>query len=351
MKCLGIYLKNMIRIAFVHTEYQQNILFALCLQEKIIIDYLIIRENTLLNKDVSKYVKKVIYYNYHTYTLKNINDYYIDFIKKNISPIVIKQDIIFYTWTLLHPLVRLSIQESNSYKINIFEDGSGSYIKWGKLNYTNLKSTFLLFIIASILSKKIRILREKKIISWSFFNNSYPDNNYINKKISPPSFEEVLLKSIKSHKVIELEDNSIVFITSPYVEDRILTTSQYIESFTKSIEKIMIDSATKRKHIYLKLHPRNHKTKEKERVLEVEKLLKIEIEILEDDSNIELIAIQNKTKQIKYYSIGSTALYILKILTLSRNSTILIKDENLLRNFDFQRQLVKVYKKIGIKTI
>ena len=224
----------MTNIAFVSTEYQQHILASICLQEKIAIDMLFLKKGILLHTYMNKYIHKIIYYEDNPFSWRSINKYYQEYMK-TIAPYIDNSDEYrIFTWSIINPLSRYAINFTQCNDINLIEDGSGSYARWGFNNYrlgikTFIISTVILSMI-NILSKSIVPLKNIHISGWALFSECYPDYDINKKLITHQSFLQVIEKSLNTTlKEINIGRDSVVFITSAYVEYSLLNEEEFFD--------------------------------------------------------------------------------------------------------------------------
>jgi len=342
-------------IAFVFTEYQQNILFAICLQKNTHIDILFIRKNIALHHNVNKFTGKIIYFKDTPFSWRSVWKYYRVY-RETIHPVLDnKEDYLVFTWSLDNPIVKHTINSFKTTTIHLFEDGSGSYVRWGFYNYNLGFKTFIvssfIFLSTNLLSFRFRPLNRSSIKGYSLFDNSFPDLNIEKELITHQNFQKIIENSVaKCGDIFEFNNESIVFITSPYVEFGILNENEYIEVIIKSIEKIYQKNKVVKK-VYWKVHPRTNVENEKSRLRSVEETTNIDFEIVYADFNIELIAFANRQNKIQYYSLGSTSLYVIKALVSDDSEVYLLESELLKGKLTTQFQLSQLYKSIGVKII
>jgi len=346
----------MTNIAFVFTEYQQNILFAICLQQRIHIDILFIRENITLHKNANIFVRKVVYYKDVPFSWRSVWKYYRVY-KMSVSPLLDRKNSYrIFTWNIENPLCRYAINFTRCKQIELFEDGSGSYMKWGLNNYNLGLKTFAIstFIhsFTNIFSLQAVPLNHSNINGWALFENCYPDFNISKKIIDHKCFQKIIEDALsKESEIANLENGATVFINSPYVEFGILSENEYTNMIIDTVKKISMHTQFPIDRIYWKLHPRTNQENEKMRLQYIHEMTNITFEVLSSEVNMELIALANNDKKLNYYSLGSSSLYIIKALVSNDTSVCLIESEILKNKAGIQMQLIEMYKLMGIRVM
>lgn len=343
-------------IAFIYTEYQQNILFAICLQEKIQIDIIFVRNNIVIQDDIFTVVHKIVYYEDTSFSWRSVWKYHRVY-KKAISPCLDENSSYrIFTWTIVGPIARYAINLTQCVNIDLIEDGSGSYIKNGLYNYNQGFKTFavstFVFWFTNIFSMSLLPLKCSYIKGWSLYDNCYPDFNIKKNIIEHKNFQKVIRNSLdEKSKNLDVESNAVMIITSPYVEFGILSENEYIQIMIQLIEKIKQHKKENIKTIYWKLHPRTNIKDEKIRLAQIQTITNTNVKILYADSNIELIALVNQEKYLQYYSLGSSSLYVIKSLVPEDTVICLVESKNLTNKLKAQSELNKLYEWIGIEII
>ncbi len=183
-------------ISFAGSEYQQNILFAICMQKKIVLDILFIRKDIKLHHNVDDYARKIVYFGYVPFSWRSIWKYYKEY-SRVVAPVLDNSESYrVMTWSLTDPLIRYTINFFNVKDIYYFEEGSGSYRKYGPYNYnlgikTFFVSTFI-FLSTQVLSLTIKPLRPSWIKGWALFDNCFPDIDIEKKIIEHKCFQKVV---------------------------------------------------------------------------------------------------------------------------------------------------------------
>lgn len=340
-------------IAFVYTEYQQNILFAICLQTGVKIDTLFIRNNIAIHSNATMYVDAIVRFEDIPFSWRQVGKYYQEY-KKTVSPYIHTGEAYrIFTWSLTNPVVRYAINFSRCKQIALFEDGSGSYVKWGSFNRNYGHKTFLVslfvFSFTNVLSMSLLPLKKSNMVGWSLFENCYPDLNIQNNLISHSYFQKIIWDALnKENTHCEIENNAIVFINSPYVEFSILSEKEYESALIDTVEKIISHTSSRSDTIYWKLHPRTNREKEKSRLENIARITGVTCQIIEANESMESFALKNQDKQTEYYSLGSSALYVIKALVNENTSVYLIENDTLKSKLGLQEALIGVYKTIGI---
>lgn len=198
---------------------------------------------------------------------------------------------------------------------NVIEDGLRNYIDEKKLeNLEKGKMLKIFFLNTLILRFNIKFLKYKcygfdKITKKIYLTNPEEIKSQIlrekslkldihelwrNKTIQEKN-EILKLFNAEKYKNINLK-NSVIILTQPLSEDKIVTEQEKIDIYRKIIEKI------KNKKIYIKPHPRE-KT-------DYKKIIST-LKIIEKDIPIELLALQN-LKDAKIITLFSTGARIFK---------------------------------------
>jgi len=313
-------------IAFLYTEYQQNILFSICEQENIKFDIIFIKDNIKINKYINLYTKEVIVYKNIHYKVSNILNYYNEF-NANIKKHLKKNDkYLIFTWSIENPIVRFSLLYLKDYEVNLIEDGTGSYIDWQDNKLLGIKSFIaisLIKLLTNVFSLSKNKIKNKVTKGWSLFRNSFPEFDIKKNIIQKKYFIKVINTQSETCKNnIELKDNSLVFISSPYVEVGLLKEEEYLEILLSNLKKIK-----KVDYFYWKPHPRISLKKEQQRINFINNKLNINFHLININTNIELIAYMNRYKKIIYTSLGSTSLYVLKALNIDNILLLEVKWE------------------------
>jgi hypothetical protein len=335
-------------IGFIYTEFQYNILAAICQQENIKLDHLFIRKGLNINLLYLKhFTKSYSFYENTSMGFFNIPQFYKIF-KKDLAPFLNKEDKYnVFTWSVdnpvVNPIINYVYKHCKIDKINIFEDGTGSYI----LKKRNFKNKLFLFIYKLFVFFHYPDLRKKHnipITGWSLIKNSFPYLKLKNNKIiDVHNYKNVLLKQMPSQIPI-LENNSNILITSPFVEYNILSEIEYLKALETSIKNIQkSDSFNNR--IYIKPHPRNNINKLKTMLDQINKNNNIKYIFIDNKQNIEFLALKNEGVKINYFSNGSSSLYVIKTLQLKNASVYLIKNNILEKSL---KQLYAFYRNIEI---
>ena len=335
-------------IAFVYTAYQQNIVHALCLQKKIVIDVLFAREGIVLHDNAC--FNKIIRFENLPYTIKNIITYYRILFRSVVLPEIYGCKINLFSWTLAHPLVSFVIS-NNRTKVNIIEDGSGTYLLL-KNDFNLYKTKYILPLLTDVFRANYYFYKRKEITCWSLYHGCYPSEKYYNKLIYSQYFKKAIemVANLPDVKKIVLDENAIVYITSPYVEFGLMSKKDYVSSIIEAISILLIEHHTFTK-IYWKLHPSTNRNNEIKILDIVTEETGVKFTIIDSKENIEMIALHNKGKNICYYSFASTSLYVIKSLNLLNTKVGLIKSSILEKKQEYYLQLIQFYKKIGIDII
>lgn len=341
------------KIAFVYTEYQQNILFAICLQENIQLDVIFVRNNISMHHDIGNFVKKVILIEDIPFSWRSIRRYYREYKNIIFPEINPKESYLIFSWSIENPLVRLVLNRLKKKKIYLFEDGAGSYVQRGYFNLAikDFIVTAFIDLIIDLISFKIKPYNRKHFTGWSLYANCFPDFNIEKKIIGHQYFQEVMLGSIHDNEIIALQKGSVVFIQQPYVEMTILNEEEYIQVHIDAVmkmKKYILDNNFK---IIWKLHPRTNLDDEHRRMKIVSKHTGVQFEIIKERWNMEHIAYINREVKIQYFSLGSSSLYVILSLIPKSTSIFLIENEILIQKLSKQDQVNKLYNIIGIKLI
>ncbi len=345
----------MTNIAFVYTEYQQNILFAVCEQENIEIDILFVRKDIPLHKNADRYMHKVIYYEDNSFSWRSIGKYYQEYMKTMAPHIDNSSEYRIFTWSMVNPMSRYAINLTQCKNIDFIEDGSGSYAKWGFNNYNSGFKTFavssFIFLFTNIFSKSMMPLNHSYVSGWSLFDGCYPDFNINKNLIEHHYFQKAMMGSMQEKDDVSLEKGSMVFIQQPYVEMTILNEDEYIRIHTEAVVKMKKHSLNNRLTIIWKLHPRTDIDDEVRRVKKIKAQTDVEFEIIKEKWNMEYLAYINRENKIQYFSLGSSSLYVISALVSESTSVFLIENEALKQKLPAQVQINEFYKSIGIGLI
>ena len=346
-------MSNHKNIAFVYTEYQQNILFAICSQEKIQLDVIFVRNNIAMHHDIHNFAKKVILFEDIPYSWRSIKKYYQEYTLKILPEIDLNEHFVVFSWSIEHPSVRLLLNKLSQKKIYMLEDGTGSYLKRGmfQLGMKHFLATAFISFLVDIISVKIKPYSKKNFIGWSLYDNCFPDFNIKKSLIEHQYFQKSMMGLIENNEIIDLEKGSIVFIQQPYVEMTILNEEEYIKIHTEAVmkmKKYMPDNSMK---IMWKLHPRTNIEDENKRVEKIEMYTDIKLKVMKERQNMEHVAYVNRENEIQYFSLGSSSLYVILALVPESTSVSLIENETLKQKLPIQRQVNTFYKSIGIKLI
>lgn len=342
-------------IAFVWTEFQQSVLLALCLQEKIHINVVFLRNNLSLHPLLEQYTDKIIFLDDIPFSTRSITKFYREYEKKIFHELEGIKEYNVFGWSLNTPFTRYAINSSHCKAINLFEDGTESYGNWG---LCNLSLGFKVFLTTCIIFMSTRILSERKksldmglVKSWTLFDNAFPRLKIERKKISHDYFRRLISMSYDDDYPVQLEENGIIFLQSAYIESNLLNEKEYLDMHIDAVEKIKNKKRTSNIKIIWKVHPRTNIDKEMKRVEDIAKVTGVEIEIMKERMNIEFMVVSNLDKGIKYYSLGSTALYTIAALTSKVSDVFLIENSMLMQKFPLQRDLNKLFVSFGIEAI
>ena len=355
-KLLMIKVNKAIRmrnVAFVYTEYQQNILFAICLQEKIQLDVIFVRNNISMHHDIHNFAKKVILIEDIPFSWRSMRGYYREYKNIILPEINPEESYLVFSWSIENPLVRLALNELKKKKIYLLEDGAGSYVKRGlfQLGIKHFLATVLIDSLVDVISFKVKPYSRKSFVGWSLYDNCFPDFKIEKKIIKHKYFQKSMMGLIENNEMINLEKASIVFIQQPYVEMTILNEEEYIKIHTDAVMKMtkyMSDDCMK---IIWKLHPRTNIEDEYRRIEKIEIQTCVKLEIMKERCNMEHVAYVNKENAIRYFSLGSSSLYVILALVSKSTSVSLIENETLKQELSTQEQVNTFYNSIGIKSI
>lgn len=341
------------KIAFVYTEYQQNILFAICLQEKIQLDVVFVRKNISMHHDIYNFSKKVILIEDIPFSWRLIGKYYKEYKNIILPEINPNESHLIISWSIENPLVRLVLNALKKKKIYLLEDGAGSYVKRGFFQLGIKHSLVTIFIdsLIDIMSFKVKPYNRKSFVGWSLYGNCFPDFNIEKNIIDHKYFQQAIIGSIENNEIIDLEKGSIVFIQQPYVEMAILNEEEYIKIHTEAVmqmKKYVLDNSMK---IIWKLHPRTIIDDENRRIEEIEIQTGVKLEIMKERCNMEHVAYVNKENRLRYFSLGSSSLYVILALLPESTFVFLIENQTLKQKLSTQEQVNTIYKSIGIELI
>ncbi len=337
-------------IAFVYTEYQQNILFAICLQEKIQLDVIFVRNNITMHHDIHNFAKKIIIIEDIPFSWRLTGRYYREYKETILPEINPEESYLIFSWSIENPLVRLALNGLKKKNIYLLEDGAGSYVKRGlfQLGIKHFLVTAFIDFLIDIISFKVKSYSRKSFVGWSLYANCFPDFKIEKKIIEHKYFQQAMMGLIENNEMIDLKKDSMVFIQQPYVEMTILNEEEYIKIHTEAVMKIkkyMPDDSMK---IIWKLHPRTNIEDENRRGEKIEIHTGIKLEIMKERCNMEHVAYVNRENAIRYFSLGSSSLYVILALIPKTASIFLIENETLKQKLSTQEQVNEFYRSIGI---
>lgn len=343
-------------IAFIGTEYQQNILFSICLQKSIEIEILFLREGIPLHKNAGIYVQKVVYFENIPFSWRSIKRYYQAYQKIIAPELSEKENYRVFIWSLHNPLSRYTINFYNIASIYWIDEGSASYASVWPYNYKSGLKSFLasacVYIGTSIFSFSLKPLSNSLIESWTLFSNAYPDYDFQKNIIDHHCYQQITRDSLESKiEKLDIDSREVVFITSAYVEYGILSEDEFVQIMIDALGKLKEFKNVDLNHIYWKLHPRTNIESEEIRLGKISEATKAYFEILPYDSTIEAIVFANQEKNLQYYSLGSSSLYVIKALAHNETTVCLIENEVLKKKVATQSQLNIFYRTIGIETV
>ena len=342
-------------IAFLCTEYQQNILFSICLQQNIKIDILFLREDIQQLSLINNYAKEIVIVKNISYQLQSLNKFYDEF-HNDIKPKLDKNSYYdVYTWSYEYPTTQLLLHKFNTLNIFLIEDGVGAYMNQGILNFRQGSKhcifTFIMSLFIKILSLNLKLMNKKHYTGWSLFEGCYPLLNIQNNLIEHKNFSKIICSGYQNNDTVNIQDNSVVFIQQAFVEETIFSESEYIKIHVNIINRIKNDFLKNYKILLWNLHPRTNTEDEVRRTNIISKKTGVMIRHMKSDLNIEYIAHMNKNKYIKYCSICSTSLYVIKAIVEKENSVFLIEDNAVEKKIPEQVQINKLFIGMGIRTI
>lgn len=347
-------MSNRKSIAFVWTGHQQNVLLSICLQEKVYIDVVFLKSALPVHPLLEQYSGKIIFIDGASFSIRSIIKYYRVYKKKILPELEKIETYNVFGWNLNTPYTRYAINNTRCKSINLFEDGTETYLDWGHCNLKLGVKTFLTSCFISmgikVLAKSKKPLDMTKVKSWSLFDNAFPRLNIDKKNISHDSFRRLIAMSHDDHPM-ELKKNGIIFLQSAYIESNLLSEKEYLDVHIGVVERIKNKKGTDNIKIIWKLHPRTDFDKEKKRVDEISKVTGMKIELMKERMNIEFMVVSNLDKGIEYYSLGSTALYTIAALTSKASDVFLIENSMLTQKFSLQRDLNKLFVSFGIQAI
>jgi len=339
------------KIAFVYTEYQQNILLAICLQQQIRLDMVFIRNNINVHKKLHQFSKKVLEFDDIPYSWKTIFKFYNEYRSIVHSTLNIHEAYMIFTWSIEHPMVRFAINNLEDKQIHLLEDGTGSYLK-DDIRYKGWHHLLLTRVISSIVDiMSFQILPYDKVHleGWSLYDNCFPSFQIKHNLLDHSYFQRSMMNFSNNDQVVQLKKGSIVFIQQPYVEMNILSDEEYIHIHIEALAKIKKRSANDT--IIWKLHPRTCIEKEYKRIDQIKKRSDIEFQIVHSQGNMEQIAYNNVENRIQYFSLGSSSLYVILALLPNAKNIYLIESEILKKKLYTQIEINDLYRSIGIELI
>ena len=343
-------------IAFIGTEYQQNILFAICSQESIHIDVLFLRENISLHADIDRYVEKIVYFENIPFSWRSIGKYYHTY-HETIAPNLNREEVYrIFVWSLYNPLSRYAINYHTVKSICWIDEGSASYASVWPYNYSSGPKDFLasafIFSATNILSLTFEPINRSNIESWTLFGNSYPNYTFKKNIIDHTIFQHIIKDNMSGGSAVpNINKGSAVFISSAYVEYGILNEDEFVETIIDAVDKMKSCADTEIDRVYWKSHPRSNERDERVRLGSIASKTKVDFELLPNDISMEAIALENHENELRYYSLGSSSLYVIKALVYENTEVCLVESDILNRKSAGQVQMNMVFKSMGIKTI
>ncbi|MGB9735987.1 MAG: polysialyltransferase family glycosyltransferase [bacterium] len=343
-------------IAFVNSEYQQNILFAICLQEGIKCDIVFIRKNIVVHKAIQEFARDVVLFDLIPFSWRSITRYYNAYKDIILPHINLRDKYRVFTWTLTdYPVIRLLLNNLKDKEICLFEDGAGSYHKRGFLNINLGTKDFLVTAVILIalrgLSRKIKVRNPKQMTGFSLYPNCFPDYKIINKNIDHKYFQKVVMNYMGADKAVNIKKGSKIFIQQAYIEQNILNEEEYIKIHAEALTKIKKLFLNDHEEVIWKLHPWTSIEDESRRVEKISTLTGVDIQVFKERINVEYLACFNRGNNIKYFSLGSASLYVIHALLNDYASVFFIENKTLEKRVPLLKKIKNHFNSIGIKIV
>lgn len=350
-------MENMKNIAFVWTEFQQRILNTILHQDQQQIDVLFIRKGIGEFSRLIDSCKRVVYLPDTACSYRNSRVLRGE-IEAHVKPCLSEaQSVRVYSWTVDHPYVRSVIFGGSCEELHLFEDGTGSYVDFGWFNHKLGVKAFLskLALHASLPEYGAFSLypSDLPIYGWSLFSGAYPRIPTIRKKLCHEEYRSSLSSSGDDTGVVSINipDCSIVYIPSPYADCNLMSDDEEIELHSEAIKLLSSNNYISYGDvIYWKSHPRANLIKERKRIKCIEDNTGVFIKIL-GGAGMESVALDNKSVELRFFSIASSALYGISALGVEAHKVYAIKLDGLTNRFPHISSLYCFFDKAGIEVI
>ena len=349
---------NMQNVAFVWTEFQQNILNAILLQDQRQIDVLFIRKGIGEFSNLVNSSKRVV--NLHDTACSYRNSRVLRReIQTNVKPYLSKeQSVRVYSWTVDHPYVRSVIFDASCEELHLFEDGTGSYVDFGwfnhKLGVKALLSKLALHASLHEHGAFSRYPTDLPIYGWSLFPGAYPRIPTIRKELFHQEYRNSisLMDGESDSAAPQIPDGSIFYIPSPYADCNLVSDEEEVEMHSQALSLLVEDGdiaygAT----IYWKPHPRANPERERERIKCIEGRSGLCVKVVEGNVGMESIALKNKNIELSFFSLASSALYGISALGIDNHRVCAVRLKELTNRFPHIVSLYDFFDKAKIRII
>jgi len=321
-------------LGFAITVYQQNILHAVCLQKKIKLDILFLSKSCTVAPGVVEIADKIVFFHDKPFSWRSIIQYRQEFKNTIVPELEDTEHYHMLTWSHLHPIARYTINTYNISTIVLFEEGSGSYLKWGIYNSLLGPKTFLassvVFLATHLISRSFKPLPRKQMEAWALLEHAFPDLAIPKMIIDNNIFCSVMSKNDGTVDNA-IDQGASIFITSSYVEFKAMSEEEYVEAMVQAVERIKSTRTDKLEKLLWKTHPRTNMENEATRISTIARATGVSIEFLLPSKNIEYFAAAHVDRLLYYYSIGSTSLYVIKALAPITAKTYLVKSPQMMK--------------------
>ena len=340
-------------LAFAMTEYQQLVLETICRQESMRFQKLFLRRGIKEMAGIAAVADEIIAVPDIPFSWRALGKYREAFLNTVHPHLPAHGPCTLYTHSVENPYTRLVTAALGRVRVELIEEGVGSYMAWGrKGDRRDLRARLSGLAISGglkALGGHARIPRHLLSGGWSLFPHCFPGYPVNPRLLSRESFAETLEHSLDERARAErLPRHSMVFIQQPFVEMGILDTKSYVGIHARILGRLKRMAEEKEANLYWALHPRTDRKRETGRLRQMGFGDSKTVSVVDYRASIESLALANRGRDITYVSLASSALYTLFALLGEQGKLFRISDSILEQKHPIQKQVGNFLSSIGI---
>ncbi len=340
-------------IAFAMTEYQQLVLETICRQESMRFQKLFLRRGIKEMAGIAAAADEIIAVPDIPFSWRALGKYRKAFLNMVHPHLPANEACTLYTHSVENPYTRLVTAALGRVRVELIEEGVGSYMAWGrKGDRRDLRARLSGLAISSglrALGGHARIPRHLLSGGWSLFPHCFPGYPVTARLLSRERFAETLEHSLDDKAPAErLPRHSVVFIQQPFVEMGILDTRSYVDIHGRILGRLKRMADEEGADLYWALHPRTDREQETGRLRQMGFDDSKTVSVVDYRVSVESIALANRDRDITYVSLASSALYTLFALLGEQGKLFRISDSILEQKHPIQKQVGSFLSNIGI---